>query len=95
MLSRKHCVLSDKGEELYLSDSGSLNGTRFKGVLVEEPVRLQYGDEFTLGNDLTFLVQPPIESERDTIPLKAAGQTTVVFPDATDSQLSTMATANE
>ena len=79
MLSRIHCVLSDKEGELYLSDAGSLNGTLFKGTLVEEPVRLQFGDEFTVGDDLNFLVQPPFESGRDTGKLEGAGQTTVVY----------------
>ena len=79
MLSRNHCVLSDKGEELYLSDVGSLNGTLFEGALVEKPVRLQYGDEFLVGDDLKFLVQPPTESEQGTGKLEVAGQTTVIF----------------
>jgi len=79
MLSREHCVLTDKGEELYLFDVGSLNGTVFKGILVKEPVRLQFGDEFTVGDDLKFLVQPPGKSEHGTDKLEIVGQTTVVY----------------
>jgi len=79
MLSRNHCILSDKGEELYLSDAGSLNGTKFKGIPVTEPVRLQFGDEFMVGDDLKFQVLAPIESGLGTDKLEIAGQTTVVY----------------
>jgi len=79
MLSRKHCILFDKDDELYLNDAGSLNGTKFKGMLVKEPVRLQFGDEFTVGDDLKFQVQDPSASEWGTDKLEVAGQTTVVY----------------
>jgi pSer/pThr/pTyr-binding forkhead associated (FHA) protein len=79
MLSRRHCVLFDKGEELYLCDEGSLNGTHFKGALAEEPVRLQFGDEFTVGYDLKFRVSAPETVEPGTDRYEVAGQTTVVF----------------
>ena len=96
MLSRIHCVLSDKDEELYLSDAGSLNGTLFKGVLVEEPVWLKFGDEFTVGDDLKFLVQPPIESGRNVGKLEGAGQTTVIYtPDDLSLYQSTLLTTQK
>jgi len=79
MLSRKHCILFDKGEELYLCDDGSLNGIHFKGLPVKEPVRLQFGDEFTVGHDLTFRVSEPVEQELGTDRIEHSHQTTVVF----------------
>jgi len=79
MLSRRHCVLFDQGEELYLVDAGSLNGTKFQGILVTQPVRLQFGDEFMVGDDLIFLVQPPIDPGQGTNKLETAGQTTIIY----------------
>lgn len=91
MLSRKHCTLFDKEGQLYLCDDGSLNGIRFKGIPVKEPVRLQFGDEFTVGNDLKFLVSAPTESEPGTDRLELSGQTTVVYTkDELDSRKSTV-----
>jgi pSer/pThr/pTyr-binding forkhead associated (FHA) protein len=67
MLSRNHCILFDKGEELFLSDDGSLNGTHFKGLPVKDAVRLQFGDEFGVGHDLKFKVSAPVESATDRL----------------------------
>ena len=79
MLSRNHCILFDKEDELYLCDEGSLNGTRVHGVPITEPVRLQFGDEFTVGRDLVFRVSPPVEQEQGTDRLDSAERTTTVF----------------
>ena len=82
MLSRNHCRIFDKDGELYLSDEGSLNGTRFKGKLVKETVRLQFGDEFTVGGDLKFCVSAPLEDEQEQVTENGglAELTTTVFP---------------
>ena len=91
MLSRKHCVLFDKNGELYLCDDGSLNGIRVQGVPAKEPVRLQLGDEFTVGRDLKFRVSAPIEKEQNTGRAEYAERTTTVFAkDEFPSQLSTV-----
>ena len=79
MLSRQHCILFDKGEELFLCDNGSLNGIHFKGIPVTDPVRLQFGDEFMVGHDLTFCVSAPIDHEHGTKRGMCAEQTTAVF----------------
>ena len=79
MISRKHCVLFDKGEELYLNDEGSLNGTQFNGIPVKEPVRLQLGNVFNVGRDLEFRVSAPIDKETGTDRHDIAGQTTIVI----------------
>ena len=91
MLSRKHCILFDKEGELYLCDDGSLNGTRFKGVPAKQPVRLQFGDEFTVGNDLKFRVSAPAEKEQKANRIEHAERTTTVFAkNEFPSQLSTV-----
>jgi len=79
MLSRNHCILFDKDGELYLCDDSSLNGTHFKGVHVNTPARLQFGDEFTVGHDLKFRVSAPIEREQRTDRIELAEQTTAIF----------------
>jgi pSer/pThr/pTyr-binding forkhead associated (FHA) protein len=79
MLSRRHCILIDREGELFLCDDGSLNGIRFKGELIQEPVRLQFGDEFSVGHDLQFFVSAPVEKEQGTDKVGLAGQTTIVF----------------
>ena len=78
-LSRKHCILFDKDEKLYLNDEDSLNGTQFKGMPVEEPVQLQLGDEFTVGRDLKFRISAPLDGEIGTDRHDFAGQTTIVY----------------
>ena len=91
MLSRNHCILFDKAGELYLRDEGSLNGTHFKGVPANEPVRLQTGDEFTVGQDLKFCVSAPREQEPQTDKIELAEQPTAVFTnDEFVSNLSTL-----
>ena len=94
MLSRNHYVLFDQDEKLYLRDEGSLNGTRFKGVPVKEPVRLQFGDEFTVGDNLIFRVSAPTEKKHHTDTLDSAEQTTDVHhvKGAFASQQSTLLT---
>lgn len=54
-MSRKHCELYEEGGKLFLRDNSSLNGTLCKGEYVENPVQLQFGDEFTVG-ELKFRV---------------------------------------
>ena len=83
-LSRKHCVLFDKDEKLYLNDENSLNGTLFKGMPVKEPVRLQLGDEFMVGSDLKFRISASVDKETGTDRHDFAGQTTIT---ATEDEL--------
>lgn len=78
MLSRKHCILFDKNGELLLRDEGSLNGVRVKGSRIKESVRLQLGDEFTVGSDLLFRISVPVVNEQ-FVGSEHAEQTTAVF----------------
>ncbi len=57
-MSRKHCELYEEGGKLYLRDNSSLNGTMFNGDYIEDPVCLQFGDTFTVG-DLAFTISSP------------------------------------
>ena len=96
MISRKHCTLFDKGEELYLRDEGSLNGVQFKGEPINESIRLQFGDEFTVGRDLKFRVSAPVEKELGTDRHDFSRQTTVVYTkDDMDSRQSTVMTEEQ
>jgi len=65
MLSRKHCTLFEKDGELYVMDEDSLNGVWYKGEPISEPVRLQWGDEFSVGLDLLFLVSAAVPEETE------------------------------
>jgi len=80
MLSRSHCILYDKNEELYLCDDGSLNGTYYKGIPVKEPVRLQCGDEFAVGrgHNLKFCVSILAAKNPETKRMDYAHQTTTI-----------------
>lgn len=57
-MSRKHCELYEDGGILYLRDNSSLNGTLFDGEYIEDPIPLEFNDEFTVG-ELTFRVSEP------------------------------------
>lgn len=50
-VSRVHCKLELQGNELYVTDLDSSNGTYIKGVRLtpNQPYRLQKGDEIMLG----------------------------------------------
>ena len=94
-LSRHHCILFDKEGEIYLCDDGSLNGTRFRGSLATQPVRLQFGDEFTVGKDLTFRISAPIDQAPTTERLEFTGQTTIIFTqEELESHQSTLLSQN-
>jgi hypothetical protein len=55
-VSRKHAVLVQRDEGLFIEDEGSLNGTFLNRRRIEEPARLENGDELQVGKyKLTFL----------------------------------------
>lgn len=74
VVSRKHCELYLENDRLNLRDSGSLNGTFFRGDMISGNVILQPGDSFRIG-ELTFVVnfqQPkPHNLEAGSPPLSA------------------------
>ena len=55
-VSRKHAVLVRRDDGLFIEDEGSLNGTFLNRRRIEEPARLENGDELQIGKyKLTFL----------------------------------------
>ena len=55
-VSRKHAVLVQRDDGLFIEDEGSLNGTFLNRRRIEEPARLENGDEVQVGKyKLTFL----------------------------------------
>lgn len=48
-ISKAHCVIVRRGDQLYLKDEGSRNGTYLNGQRVEEPVLLQKDDIIGVG----------------------------------------------
>lgn len=49
-VSRHHCLIRIRSDEITLTDLGSSNGTRVNGTRVISPVTLEAGDEICLGN---------------------------------------------
>ena len=48
-ISKAHCVIVRRGEQLYLKDEGSRNGTYLNGERIEEPMPLQKDDIIGIG----------------------------------------------
>lgn len=55
-VSRQHCRLEPRGDELWLEDLGSRRGTRINGRVVEGAVRLADGDRIELSDESRLLV---------------------------------------
>jgi FHA domain/zinc-ribbon domain len=57
-VSRKHAVLVQRDDGLFIEDEGSLNGTFLNRRRIEEPARLENGDELQVGKyKLTYLAR--------------------------------------
>lgn len=48
-ISKVHCAIVRKGEQLYLSDEGSRNGTYLNSERVDRPVLIEKGDLISIG----------------------------------------------
>jgi len=55
-ISRHHCMIHLRGQEVILSDLGSSNGTAVNGQRVLSQVKLKSGDEILLGSKSRFIV---------------------------------------
>jgi hypothetical protein len=53
-ISRLHCVIISAGNNWYLADLDSRNGTYINGQRITEPVRLSHGDSICLGRAATM-----------------------------------------
>lgn len=71
-LSRRHARIFQENGKLYIVDLESLNGTRVNNQPVGDAVRLQSGDEISLGGEFSFRVE--IENQLD------AAETVVWLP---------------
>lgn len=68
-ISRKHCELYEDDGQLFLRDSGSLNGTLLMGHFVDGTSAVNLGDEFVIGN-LLFRLDPITATSPEERPLK-------------------------
>lgn len=76
--SRFHVELRRDGDDFFVSDLGSANGTLFNGKVLGKQIRLQPGDELRIGETtMTFV--------RDGQPI-ANSQTSILWSDAPPSQ---------
>jgi transcriptional regulator with PAS, ATPase and Fis domain len=62
-VSRDHCTLEVAPDGVRLRDLGSRNGTWLKGKRIEQPVVLQPGDQFAVGESL-LAFEPDLEALR-------------------------------
>jgi hypothetical protein len=51
LLSRHHCKIYFLGDEVWISDLATLNGTSVNGGLIKEDVKLSVGDTISLGDN--------------------------------------------
>jgi hypothetical protein len=66
-VSRQHARFSVAGDELWVEDLGSRNGTRLNGEAVTRPARAEVGDEVALGSHrVTIVVHDEDLLEPDT-----------------------------
>lgn len=62
VLSRQHCLLTRKGDQFFIRDLGSRNGTIVNGMTVDE-LQLRHGDQISIGTSvLLFLLGEGEES---------------------------------
>lgn len=66
LISRRHAALSRRGDDFWIEDLGSTNGTTVNGELIRGPRLLRGGDEICLG--VTRLIFEPPPQTEDTAP---------------------------
>ena len=80
-LSRRHAEVRREGDDYYLLDLESINGTLVNGVRILQKVILYDGDVITLGDQtLTYVAQPPQPVVLTEDPVPFDPQTTVMLP---------------
>lgn len=77
MLSRHHCSIDMRGDELWLTDLASANGTAVNGKIIDE-VQLSLGDEIQLGDTVIKLTAG---NENATIATPATNNHSSVIPE--------------
>jgi len=78
-VSRKHAVINRQaGDEYWLSDLGSANGTYINQLRVNQPMRLRAGDEIRLGPFQLKFVCPADENAVSGAPTQMTTQQTII-----------------
>jgi pSer/pThr/pTyr-binding forkhead associated (FHA) protein len=54
VLSRQHCLLTCKGDQFFIRDLGSRNGTIVNGMTVDE-LQLRHGDQISIGTSVLLI----------------------------------------
>jgi predicted component of type VI protein secretion system len=67
-ISRRHCALSQRGEECWIEDLHSSNGTFVNGERLAQPRQLVHGDNIRVG-DIIFRLELPAETDRPPSPV--------------------------
>jgi CheY-like chemotaxis protein len=93
-VSRQHAAILTTGSNIRVKDSGSANGTRLNGCLLEphHEYRLRHGDELAVGRlklQVLFAVVPLVaealaQAESTRIPLLGSGQRVLIVEDDAD-----------
>ena len=83
-LSRQHCLLTRKGDQVFIRDLGSRNGTSVNGMAVGEG-QLRHGDQISVGSSvLMFLLEGGEESlqrsEVEFTETRVLGSAAVLLP---------------
>lgn len=68
LLSRHHCKIYFKGEEAWIADLATLNGTGVNGQIITEDVKLNLGDTISIGDTVLRFT-----AENGSFPAGAAG----------------------
>ena len=70
-LSRHHCKVYFLGDELWVSDLATLNGTVHNGVVIREDVKLAVGDTITIGDSVLRLLNASPQPQTAPVPAPA------------------------
>ena len=82
LLSRHHCKIYFLGEDAWISDLATLNGTSVNGNPIKEDVKLSVGDAISFGdNTLRFADENGVSPQmKPTMPRPAAGSPAAAMP---------------
>lgn len=83
-ISRNHAVIEQRGDEFFITDLGSSNGSKLNGVSFKGEHQLQNGDYAILGSSsvVVFTIKPPEESEE----AEEADEEAATAPEATPEE---------
>ena len=88
-VSREHCRLTVKGDQVFVEDLDSQNGTFVNGQPIKGRVLLQRNDELAIGDSL-FMLDPDL-----TVAAARFGEATLVVADRAQGAPGVVGTARE